>query len=235
MFRGDMVLAIIAGRKTQTRRLVKLPPGNWCHVDGTVGCFVRDDVVHVDEAEDGEKIEIPCPYGVPGDLLWVRETWLPRISHACSDDACDCGDVIVRYAADGAEKFVSDYAITETHWGWVLPVHARKGRNVSPLFMPRWASRIDLIHEQRRVERLSAITEADALAEGFEACSFDFETEQANGSFRPAPLKYSARDQYLRAFRQMHKLSAGADPLVWVITFRKQAINSVDPTQKESE
>jgi hypothetical protein len=87
-----------------------------------------------------------CPYGVPGDLLWVRETW--------SIDPNDLG-----YPKDEWRNFVGyradDQDAKPTHWGWHPSI-----------FMPRWASRVTLRIESVRVERLQKITEADAQAEG---------------------------------------------------------------------
>ncbi len=158
LFSAPMVRAILAGQKTQTRR---------------TGRF----------------------YGRPGDHLWVRETWKASISHSCAMDACDCDDVLVSYAAGGYsrssdnhdpdaeirpgdvdERWVSGYEIAahEDRPGgkeWLMPKAALAGKNVSPLFMPRWASRITLEVTGLRAERLQDITEADAKAEGVEPLS----------------------------------------------------------------
>lgn len=145
LFSAPMVRAILSGAKTQTRRVVKdryidaAPPA----------CFFQ-------------WLRANCPYGTPGDVLWTKETWRPRISHACAMDACDCADVSVDYAADGASRWFSEEQIAT---GWLMPKAAAWG-NVSPLFMPRWASRLTLEITGVRVERLQDISEADALAEG---------------------------------------------------------------------
>ena len=85
-----------------------------------------------------------CPHGVPGDELWVKETW------AISDDAD------LAYRADGEEPLDGDDYIWRPKWR-------------SPLCMPRKFSRITLTITAIRVERLQDITEADARAEGFES------------------------------------------------------------------
>lgn len=71
LFSGDMVRAILAGTKTITRRPVRLPRGY------SIGRIVGGDepVEYIVCDEDGDPCDIACPYGKPGDVLWVRETW----------------------------------------------------------------------------------------------------------------------------------------------------------------
>ncbi len=116
-----MVLALIAGRKTQTRRL----SDKWLKLKN-------------------------------GDELWIRETW--------TGTWLGDGTMHLVYAADVAERIVrppSEYVLP--------PAAAKVGNWVSPLFMPRWASRITLVAtEDARQERLQDISEEDAIAEGVE-------------------------------------------------------------------
>lgn len=130
LFSGPMVRAILDGRKTQTRRIVKPQPKGTPELGGFGRLWFdgRDDM--------------NCPHGLPGDRMWVRETF--AIVNK------DCGPVAV-YCADG--EFQPDYI----------------GHRWSPsIHMPRWASRISLEVISVRVERLCGITEADAKAEGAE-------------------------------------------------------------------
>lgn len=189
IFRGDMVRAILAGTKTQTRRVVK-ETGLW----------------EMDELDDGtpwprfasyvdvepECAPVPCPYGVPGDELWVRETF--------------SGDWIL--SEDPPSKWPTDALL----WYWAdgNPERGDWTKPKSPIHMPRWASRLTLVVRSVRVERLSAITEADVRAERFPP-----EPRGAMGqTVRPGP-----QDCFLAAFRAMHKLPADADPWLWVVTF----------------
>lgn len=133
IFSGPMVQAIIEGRKTQTRSIVK--DSAWVFdgelmPDGTGGCGYEIDFKK-------------CPYGIPGDHLWVRETW--RVSESgCNEYSPSKDDVHYRADED------------ETSGGpWKSPLH-----------MPRWASRITLEITDVRVQRLQEITEEDAKAEG---------------------------------------------------------------------
>lgn len=162
LFSGQMVRAILGGRKTQTRRVVKPHPpapgvvrsiagqeyslftdrrsvDAW-RVAGSVG--VVRDLMGAEYPEDGRW---RCPYGVPGDRLWVKE------AIRCVSDPSDdlCASV---YVADGADT-VADA------WPW-------KPRVLPGMFMPRGLARIWLEVKGVRVERLQDISEEDAAAEG---------------------------------------------------------------------
>jgi hypothetical protein len=150
LFSAQMVKAILSGAKTQTRRAVNpqpQPPGVLTTGDGCWRRMGRDGLAHVFDWER------ECPYGQAGDRLWVREVWTGSF-HLDSFH--------VAYAADGSERF------TEAPLGYILPKAALKPSNwVTPLFMPRWASRITLEITDVRVQRLQDISEKDAKAEGF--------------------------------------------------------------------
>lgn len=160
LFSGEMVRAILEGRKTQTRRAMKPQPPEWAgkldsvvdpwaefhgaHPKGT--CF-HDECAHI---EGQSKISYACPYGVPGDRLWVRETW--RVPGDCgiekvSTSTCR-GPKDVEFRAD----FSGDY------------LEVREWR--PSIFMPRWASRITLEITEVRVQRVQEISHEDAIAEG---------------------------------------------------------------------
>ena len=155
IFSAPMVRAIIEGRKTQTRRIVKPQPvGKQRVVEGlahvTKGMNPADDgaVWYVGDCI-GPGTEIRCPYGVPGDALWVKE------AHRLLD--CGCRETCrvpwhVWYDADE-----SGYA------------GAANCRLRPSIHMPRWACRLTLAVKAVRVERLQEITEADAIAEGVQS------------------------------------------------------------------
>lgn len=133
LFNGDMVRAILDGSKTQTRRVVKTMNNNRLEVK--VGGKWRQ--IHAADPN------LPCPYGQPGDRLWVRETWSKEGLHP---DEC-------YYRA-------TPYGLTSGEVDqikWKPSIH-----------MPRWASRITLEIVSVRVERLNDISEQDAVAEGIE-------------------------------------------------------------------
>jgi hypothetical protein len=160
LFSAPMIRALLDGRKTQTRRIIKPQPfidkmGNFC--------TPREQGGHWNWGQqfDGR----PCVRNFVdqqirmkrGDRLWAKETWRP---HSLGETSWDI-DVV--YAADSARRTINDGDFGDNDWTW--PKAADRG-NVSSLFMPRWASRITLIVTDVRVERLQDISETDAVAEG---------------------------------------------------------------------
>ena len=138
LFSGPMVQAILDGRKTMTRRVCKYQPSVSVRKAGSMwGIKGGDALWHF-----GHKI-VSCPYGQPGDRLWVRETWMPF-----TEQGCPVGATIYR-ATDHPE-----------------PDGDSPLRWKPSIFMPRWASRITLEITAVRVERVQDISEKDAKAEG---------------------------------------------------------------------
>ncbi|MBN6728746.1 hypothetical protein [Burkholderia multivorans] len=201
LFSGQMVRAILEGRKTQTRRIAKDVVA--AHV--VTGEALRD----LDSA--GPRVR--CPHGARGDRLWVRETWQGPLIEDHERDAylesrtdfhtpkyCE-------YAADGgaAPKFVTfDDELVQR---WRPSIH-----------MPRWASRITLEITSVRVERLQSISEPDARAEGVTIEERHMHGYCA-GAYRPPSI---------RAFHDLwDSLNAArghgwdVNPWVWVVEFRR--------------
>lgn len=157
LFSGPMVRAILAGRKTVTRRILAAP--DWATPDDAVNAL-KAGHEHLGLMRDGRPVRRHSltPYGIPGDRLWVRETWRPLRP---DDAAPDGGPVIVRYDADGAKIMHDEGKIG----AWTWPQAAKRGY-VPGIHMPRWASRLTLSVVDVRPERLHDITEEDAVAEG---------------------------------------------------------------------
>jgi len=154
IFSAPMVRALLAGAKTQTRRVMqsnsRLHP-EFVLVDYGNGWtpFASDDG-ESNVCDDGNEFPIPCPYGVPGDRLWVRETWrVTGVSDLPVREMSRFYRNSVQYRADRDESYIDRY------------------RN--PLFMPHWASRLTLEVTGVRVERLQDISTADCWAEGIPA------------------------------------------------------------------
>lgn len=208
IFSGSMVRAILEGRKTQTRRVVKnVPPG---------------DTPVFDMWFSGRA----CPYGEPGDRLWARETW--------ADVNTDSGPAIA-YRADGDLRFCSDDAFPveyERYPGgkfsmWSADLFAgHPGHAWRPsIHMPRWAARILLEVVSVRVERLNEINGLDALAEGLidlgiPESRWHWDASAAEGFFAP-----------WRAFRALWESINGEgswkqNPFVWVVEFRRLPLES---------
>lgn len=171
LFSGAMVCAILSGQKTVTRRVVREQPPEWTPEDAVGRCADdgRWEIVstgigpreHLENGWSGEKL-LPytiymhgfrCPYGAPGDRLWVRETWY--------DDA----------PGDNDPKKV-DYRATHDCRSWEAgcACHGDGGGSLwrPSIHMPRIASRLTLAVTDVRVERLHAITPEDAQREGVE-------------------------------------------------------------------
>ncbi len=140
LFSGEMVRAILEGRKTQTRRVVKPQP---CEMNVWHGA-IYDGEIDLDKTPCMESRS--CPYGVPGDRLWVRETF-------CTGSFYDCfqEDGAICYRATAGNTTETDCA------AWRPSIH-----------MPRHASRITLEVTSVRVERVQNISEEDAKEEGVE-------------------------------------------------------------------
>ena len=173
LFSGAMVRALLADAKTQTRRIVKARDLEWMDVHQGLR-----------EPDNAER----CPYGQPGDRLWVRETW--QVARETLDyetggeyDVFEWTDELgdprlhlngdarfgmkagLFYVADGEHKNPSVfYNLTGIDNKTILRPREITWR--PSIHMPRWASRISLGITSVRVERLQDISEADAIAEG---------------------------------------------------------------------
>lgn len=210
LFSGPMIRALLDGRKTVTRRVLEEPPGML--VDGRGTPFTT---VYEQKEDSLQRRNILCRYGQPGDRLWVKETWRP--------EASSIGHRIgwkLTYAADDAVLF-SDLARVDGSWR--CPKAAKNG-NVTPLFMPRWASRLSLEVVSVRVERLHDITEEDSRAEGVERLL------EANGwrNYEPEPAFESvsyhltARESFASLWRSINgPESWDANSWVWRVEFRR--------------
>ena len=138
LFSAPMVLALIAGTKTQTRRLVKTPASPATGFDWS-SCLCREIAKCDQPCVRCGAIAGPSPYGTPGDRLWVRETFAPS-------DTDDARAGRWEYRADNHDPLCMKWRPS--------------------IFMPRRASRLTLEVTGVRVERLQEISEADAIAEG---------------------------------------------------------------------
>lgn len=188
LFSAPMVRAILAGTKTQTRRVAKHPLAQNLSYIVDIGKGWFGD-------EEGE-VQIRCPYGQPGDRLWVRETWQAvsgndRARHIMTHPRPDRG--WLEYAATPRAD--------EPAYKWRPSIH-----------MPRWASRITLEVTGVRVERLQDISEADAMAEGVHYSLL--EKIQA-GQDR------WARHAYKKLWESIHGPGSwDLNPWVWVVEFK---------------
>lgn len=205
LFSAPMVRALLAGTKTQTRRHVKPQPETqhdgepYWRVGGYRVWGYRPPAA-VPLRAGGNPL--PCPYGTPGERLWVRETW--------AETDAENGTPVVAYRAGGsipvgrADPDGPDYLITD--WAADDTPHVDTWR--PSIFMPRWASRITLEVTSIRAERLNDIGRGDAMAEG---CPFP---NMAEG---PDP-----RQWYAELWNAINGAGAwNANPWVWVVEFQR--------------
>lgn len=148
LFSAPMVRAILDGRKTQTRRVLKPQPNMEPFGDHNGALLCWKNMIM---SNSRDLIIAECPYGQPGDRLWVREN-LEASQHGLHY-AADNTPVIHELADALNEKYASDYYIVEC-------------RTIPSIHMPRWASRITLEIVSVRVERLNKISGMDARREG---------------------------------------------------------------------
>lgn len=203
LFSAPMVRAILEGRKNVTRRAIKVQPridasGNFCVGSSNYG-------------QDGYGKPVTkhfvngcCPYGKPGDRLWVRETWAADAQvDAVAPRNLSQGEPI-HYAADGV--------VRQTGCAMIKP-----GKGRPSIHMPRWVSRILLEITAVRVERLQDISEAQAKAEGIKPSKHVegwFAYDDTATAFVSAAV----------AFGELWKSVGGdwdTDPWVWVVEFKR--------------
>lgn len=159
LFSGEMVRAILDGRKTQTRRVMRDVPFD---ADGPFeagmapgsGPFMNQWAM---QFSNGAMKRQRCPYGRVGYRLWVRETWYDNISSSREDE--DRSHEHLYYRADGEfHDFFEDFSDDGAKWR-------------PSIHMPRWVSRLALEITDVRVQRLQDISPGDAEAEGLENCT----------------------------------------------------------------
>ena len=203
IFNGEMVRAILDGRKTQTRRPIKWKQTRFTEIGE------REDGSKWPWSEDAEHtcdFWHPCPFGAVGDRIWVRETF-------CTvDDTQYGGGKWVDYRA--TPKFEASHPA-----GWDCAPNDAEALKWRPsIHMPRWASRILLEITDVRVERLNAISQEDAQAEGMELTGW-----------RPTYSDPDSGGEVMTPYDNFAELwssiygdeSWKANPWVWVISFER--------------
>ena len=227
IFNGEMVRAILDGRKTQTRRIMAPQPAD----DIERGIFPNPEVIGWKSSrrhKHGSTTAHFCHYGKPGDRIWVRETW-GVVSHAFSDDGLMIDWVPDRPATAIHEMpfgngYYSGYAIyaADGDFTWGDDDGYEDGRSCwkPSIHMPRAASRILLEITDVRAERLNTISEEDARAEGIidGGCLNCGEPEPC-GCANPGP---DATDAFAYLWQSIYgQESWNANPWVWVIEFKR--------------
>lgn len=202
LFSSVMVRALLDGRKSQTRRVVKPQPDipnwmNWIEMEPKNG-LARFRKVAPDWPDDSSD-DIYCRYGQPGDRLWVRELW-------ASEGAA------LLYKAD----------LTDEAQERVPAMLGLEWRN--PLYMPREISRITLEITGIRIERLQEISKADAVAEGIERINvaehWAWRDYTGNGQLLSPRMSYQSLWESINGPESWE-----SNPWVWVIEFAPEPIS----------
>lgn len=237
LFSGPMVRALLAGTKTQTRRIVKF-----------------DGLLDFERGEDGKwhfrtaggVTVVRCPYGVPGDRLWVRETCRaeelsrpPQHRAATRLERATLGRTTtidldemdgidgVRYLADDTWAKIENTPDAAEKWSSLYYYRGRGkagiGNTVTAIHMPRWASRLSLEITDVRIERPHDISEADAEAEGIREPSLG-DLHMIDRGVASSVPRAQAPPLVLWEFLWKHvngHAAWDANPWVWAVTFKR--------------
>ena len=235
IFNGEMVRAILDGRKTQTRRVMKVQPES-----NQLGLLlITDSTKHSDIGKyhwaesnaTGNHVRsklFSCPFGAVGDRIWVRETWSSDFANYYPNDrvwyAADNNRQLDIEVVDGVRGIYSPESDVHVPFRWQPSIH-----------MPRWASRILLEITDVRVERLNAISEEDAQSEGVHTEVWDQTVVARNYAAIDEFFQFWSEDMphyvemnqlYRSSFRSLWESIYGAEnwqanPWVWVIEFKR--------------
>ncbi|MCU6666129.1 hypothetical protein [Silvania hatchlandensis] len=209
IFNEEMVRALLDGRKTQTRRIMKPQPevcprgGHWWPSN------VFKTMLHIEEEMQNGKggwggvVGNACRFGDVGDRIWVRETWAEA-----GAGAPDLKLYRANYPAHVPSHYENVPRAEDIRW-------------TPSIHMPRWASRILLEISDVRVERLNSISEEDARAEGVPPAG-DLLPDYPDTYLTPAGDFATAKVAFQRLWQSIYgEESWQANPWVWVITFRR--------------
>jgi hypothetical protein len=206
IFSGPMIRAILEGRKTQTRRIVKFssksisPNGPYVESDGNPESLLT--AVH-----ELQKLstKLACPYGTIGDRLWVRESFArvepyPQIGERYE---MPMGAPVSEVHREYWRKRIAFKADTDESFNqkWKPSIH-----------MPRWASRITLEITDIRIERIQEVSDSDAFSEGIQATVNEGQLDDgtAKGAFKALWNSINVK-----------RASWESNPYVWALTFRR--------------
>ena len=211
IFNGEMVRAILDGRKTQTRRPVRFPV-----LDKNLGCELAGNEL-AGELSAGNYLN--SAFGRPGDRIWVRETWaiLGNEDGCCIDweeKLCKADErSAARIYRASCEQKPGNYGLwsipDDADWKPHTKDHQYEGAWRPSIHMPRWASRILLEITDVRVERLQSITLGDICKEV--GCGLY--------DFRPATYGFQVWEELWKSIYGTENWQA--NPWVWVIEFKR--------------
>lgn len=220
IFNAEMVRAILDGRKTQTRRVMKVQPESpelglsriteaknssdtgkyfWSLSDA-LGSRPRSKL-------------FPCPFGQVGDRLWVRET--------CQAKELESGLDVICYPADDVEIPVKAHPLDAGNWIDLYRYRGKEGIKVPSIHMPRHACRLLLEITDVRVERLGDISNDDAKAEGVTPAG-ELLPDFPDTFLTPKGDYATARVAFHRLWESIYGTESWqANPWCWVIEFKR--------------
>ena len=211
LFSAEMVRAVLDGRKTQTRRVVKpQPPAGYNRVSE----YVFDPTLSARFENDGSPLGMwtkRSPYGQPGDRLWVRE----RFGAYRNGHPTTIKDATYAVLADGSQMWADGtyFPFSDTPKPQAMEHIVWR----PSIFMPRWASRITLEVTEVRVERVQEITWREVLTEGVMPCGENYAatkggTEQLIADFGSLWNKINGKRP---------GCSWGDNPWIWCVGFKR--------------
>jgi hypothetical protein len=204
IFSAPMARALLAGRKTMTRRIVKPQPDKT--IDGQPYWDIGGFRTYPDAANP-----LRCPFGSHGDTLYVREAYrtLAMWDSLPMRGIPNPGNIPLKYEADGTINAPTPYP-----YGKLRP----------SIFLPRWASRITLEITGVRVERLNNISEVDAKSEGIKVLPLQ-SYDDSSAWYQSAPGVHqdrTARGSFIQLWESLHGADSwDANSWLWVISFRR--------------
>lgn len=201
LFNTEMVRAIREGRKTQTRRIVRQPP--------VFGDVLRDDKgwYYEDGTRNGHSLTPPF---LPGDILWVRETWTHGyIEHSDMEGSCEAWFEKSPVGCDGYIGALSSFMYRADDHDFFNETGIKYHPSIH---MPKEAARIFLRVKEVRVERLQDMDEEAAIAEGF--------ADSPAGTESPLLRFTYLWDKTIRR-DDLREFGYQANPWVWVIEFER--------------
>ena len=238
-----MVRAILEGRKTQTRRIIKPQ----YEVSGSIWTSIKTKTwMHQSKIENCESLLKVCPYGQVGDILWVRETWQVvfelEYDHHAMDGSCvnirewipnfdsvekTCVGLSSEWSCASMPERNKYYVYMTSDIQFIDGKHKLKWK--PSIFMPKAASRIKLEITDIRVERLQDISEEDAIAEGIQTLCDPKISKTGSGEKFYNENDYPT-DYYQRLWESINgKGSWDLNPWVWVISFKR--VNTLENSE----
>ena len=235
LFNGEMVRAILEGRKTVTRRVIKPQPSNnqYLHNPPLWGTGITTNkgkygTLFCKQVHEGLILteHFKSPYGKPGDQLWVRETF--QVGHLHIDSETGY--------ADDVDLYTGDLKVDPTDGGYWKVLYGLDGQEMNyhpedrfirryrpSIHMPKWASRIQLEIVDVRVERVQDISERDMVAEGIALKDSDYEWNRRDRYSQEQFFGFNLTQHWIDLWNSTNeKRGYGWDvnPWTWVIEFK---------------